>query len=62
MKKVNKVKKINQNAWLKPHIDMNTADLRKKEKKNNFKIDFFYLINNAVLGKNYGKCKETYRY
>ena len=41
---------------------MNTADLRKKEKKNNFKIDFFYLINNAVLGKNYGKCKETYRY
>ena len=31
LKKVHKVIKFNQNAWLKPDIDMNT-DLRKKAK------------------------------
>ena len=32
LKKVYRVIKFNQNAWLKPYIDMNT-DLRKKKKK-----------------------------
>ena len=32
LKKVHKIVKFNQNAWLKPCIDMNT-DLRKKSKK-----------------------------
>ena len=41
-KKVHGVIKFNQNAWLRPNIDMNT-DLRKK--------DFFKLMNNAVFGK-----------
>ena len=37
-KKVHKVIKFNQNAWLKPYIDMNN-DLRKKAKKD-FEKDF----------------------
>ena len=57
LKKVHKVIKFNQTAWLKPFIDMNT-DLREKG-KNDFEKDFFKFINNAVFGKNYGKCKKT---
>ena len=32
LKKVHKMIKYNQNAWLKPYIDMNT-DITKKNKK-----------------------------
>ena len=46
LEKVYRVIKSNQNAWLKPHIDMNT-DL----KNIIFKKHFFKLINNAILGK-----------
>ena len=49
LKKVHRMVKVNQKAWLKPYINMNTK-LRQKA-KHNFKKDFFKLINNAVFGK-----------
>ena len=49
LKKVHRVILFNQNAWLKPYIDMNT-DLRRKT-KNDFEKDFFNLMNYAVLVK-----------
>ena len=44
-----KVSKFNEDAYLNPYIDINT-DLRKKM-KNDFKKDFFELMNNSVFGK-----------
>ena len=49
LKKAHRVIKINQNAWLKPYIDM-TANTRKAA-KNDFEKDFFKLMNNSVFGK-----------
>ena len=48
-KKVNRVIQFNQEACLKPYIDMN-IELRKKA-KNDFEKDFFELMNNAEFGK-----------
>ena len=60
LKKVHVVIKFNQNAQLKPYIDMNTY-LRQKA-KNEFEKDFIQLINNAVFPKTYEKCQKTERY
>ena len=46
LKKVHRAIQFNQEAWLKPYIDMNTR--LRKEAKNDFD---FRLMNNSVFGK-----------
>ena len=49
LKKDHRLIKFNEEAWLKPYIDMNT-ELSKKQ-TNDFQKDFFKLINNSSFGK-----------
>ena len=49
LKKVRRVIKFCQKAWLKPYIDMNIK--LKKKVKCAFEKNFFMLMKNSVLGK-----------
>ena len=62
LKRVHRLIKFNQNALLKPYVDMNT-DLRIVA-TDIFEKYFFKLMNNAVdkqcsFWKNHGKCEKT---
>ena len=48
-KKVHRVIQFNQEAWLKPNIEVNTK--LRAEAGNDFEKGFFKLMNNYFLGR-----------
>ena len=49
IKKFHRVIQFNQKAWLEPYTDMNTKI--RTEAKNDFEVDLFKVITNAIFRK-----------
>ena len=49
LERIHRATEFNQTNWMKPYIDFNTK--LRTAAANDFKIDFFKLMNNSVFGK-----------